>query len=386
MEVKMKKVLIVSSVASMIDLFNMNNISILQKMGCHVDIACNFDDGNITSSERIKEFKEILDSKNINFFNIPIPRNITSIRKILISYELLYNIIKNNKYDMVHCHSPIGGVITRIATKKYNSIEEKRLNVIYTAHGFHFYKGAKLRNWLLFYPIEKFLSRHTDCLITINGEDYRLAKSKMKAKNVEYLPGIGINTKSLEKKHIINSPNEENFTLVSIGQLSQRKNHEIIIKSLAEIKDPTIFYNIIGIGELELYLKKLVEELELNNQIKFLGFQKNVSQFLTKSDCFVFPSIQEGLPVSLMEAMATPLPVICSKIRGNVDLIDNNLGGFLIENGDINEYIFAIKKLKEDYKLRVEFSEYNRKKIKKYDVDVIDSLMEKIYRKYLFSI
>lgn len=374
----MRKVLMVASVASMIDLFNMNNIKILQDMGYSVEVACNFQEGSITSQERINNFKEELESKNINYYDIPIPRSIAKIKKITESYLKLKKIINDNKYELIHCHSPIGSVISRICAIRYR---KKGLKVIYTAHGFHFYKGASIEKWLIYYPIEKILSYFTDCIITINQEDYNFSQNKMNAQNVAYIPGIGIDVKKIWSYSIPNR--DEKFTLISVGQLSQRKNHQVVIESIALLKErlniDNIQYLICGLGELDSELKMLVKNLGISQNVVFLGFQENVIDYLKSADCFIFPSLQEGLPVSLMEAMAVPLPVICSKIRGNVDLIDNNKGGILVQPNDIKSISEAIEYMYVNDNIREEFRKYNFEKIKLFDTSIVNKKMFELY-------
>ncbi|MBO1096420.1 glycosyltransferase family 4 protein [Enterococcus casseliflavus] len=374
----MRKVLMVASVASMIDLFNMNNIKILQDMGYSVEVACNFQEGSITSQERINNFKEELESKNIKYYDIPIPRSIVKIKKITESYLKLKKIINDNKYELIHCHSPIGSVISRICAIRFR---KKGLKVIYTAHGFHFYKGASIEKWLIYYPIEKILSYFTDCIITINQEDYNFSQNKMNAQNVAYIPGIGIDVKKIWSYSIPNR--DEKFTLISVGQLSQRKNHQVVIESLALLKErlniDSIQYLICGLGELDSDLKMLVENLGISQNVVFLGFQENVIDYLKSADCFIFPSLQEGLPVSLMEAMAVPLPVICSKIRGNVDLIDNNKGGILVQPNDIKRISEAIEYMYANENIREEFRKYNYEKVKLFDTSIVNEKMFELY-------
>lgn len=377
----MKKVLMVASVASMIDLFNMNNIQILQDLGYTVEVACNFQNGSITSGERVKVFKQELQERNVKYYDIPIPRSIAKVKDIYSSYSSLKKIINDNKYKLIHCHSPIGGAIARIAARRKRKLNS--LKVVYTAHGFHFFKGAKYKNWIIYYPVEKILSSITDCLITINEEDFHLATNKLYAKDVRFIPGIGIDSEAFYNGYDKMKHDSSTFNLISIGQLSKRKNHEIVIRSIARMNNPLINYKIIGIGELESYLKNLVEELGLQNQVSFLGFQENVAKYLSESDCFVFPSLQEGLPVSLMEAMAIPLPVICSKIRGNTDLIENMRGGILVEPSDEEEYIKAIMMLFENRRLCYEYSKFNLWKIKEFDKNVVNKKMVDLYKDIL---
>lgn len=168
----MKKVLILASVASMIDQFNMPNIELLQNMGYNVDVACNFKEGNTCSDEKIEELKSTLKKMNIQCFQIDFARDVTNMGRNIKSLWQVEQLLETNKYEFLHCHSPIGGVVGRVAGKL------KHVKVIYTAHGFHFYKGAPKKNWLIYYPIEKLCSYMTDVLITINKEDYVLAQKK----------------------------------------------------------------------------------------------------------------------------------------------------------------------------------------------------------------
>ena len=348
----MKKALMLSSVASMIDQFNMENIKILKNLGYEVHVLANFSFGNTTSDERTKEFKEELENMGIKVYNVPIPRKITAIKEMISSYKKIKKVCSENNYDILHCHSPIGGVLARFAFKDFR---KKGGKLIYTAHGFHFFKGAPIKNWIIFYPIEKFCSRYTDCLITINKEDYKRAKN-FKAKEVKYVPGIGIDTKKIKdikkNRKILNEFNiKDEVVLVSVGELSNRKNHKVILKALEKVKG-NFKYIICGQGAKKEELIKLSKELNFQEKVEFLGYRQDVKEILKASDIFCFPSKQEGLPVALMEAMASGLPVICSDIRGNKDLIEDKKGGYLLKFYDMDEYSIKIQELIENKFLR----------------------------------
>lgn len=372
----------VASVASMIDQFNMANIKLLQGLGYKVHVACNFEEGNTTNEKRINRFKKELTAKGVDFFQVPIPRKISAVGSIIKAYFQVKRLVEEGDYKIVHCHSPIGSIIARLACKK---ARKKGTKVIYTAHGFHFFKGASAINWLLFYNLEKFFARLTDVLITINIEDYKAA-SKFKAKSIEYVPGVGIDTDNLaeiketkeEIKESLSIP-KESFVLLSVGQLSKRKNHQAIIKALAEINKNDIFYVICGLGELEQELKKLAEDLKVSENVIFTGYRTDVKRLLYGSDCFVFPSTQEGLPVSLMEAMAVGLACIASNIRGNTDLLSKQNSEFLVEVFDVKGYAKAIEKLYEDKLLLAESGSKNAQEVKKFDKKVVNEQMKKIY-------
>lgn len=375
----MKKALMLSSVASMIDQFNMENIKILKSLGYEVHVLANFSFGNTTSDERTKEFKEELENMGIKVYNVPIPRKITAIKEMISSYKKIKKVCSENNYDILHCHSPIGGVLARFAFKEFR---KKGGKLIYTAHGFHFFKGAPIKNWIIFYPIEKFCSKYTDCLITINKEDYKRAKS-FKAKEVKYVPGIGVDTEKIKdikkNRKILNEFNiKDEVVLVSVGELSNRKNHKVILKALEKVKG-NFKYIICGQGAKKEELINLAKELNLQEKVEFLGYRQDVKEILKASDIFCFPSKQEGLPVALMEAMASGLPVICSDIRGNKDLIENKKGGYLLKSYDIDEYSIKIQELIENKFLREEMGNFNLEKIKDFDRKKVNTIMEEIY-------
>lgn len=376
------RVLMVASVASMIDLFNEDNIEILQSLGYQIHVMANFENGNITSNERVKEFKRELSIKGICYTHVPIPRSLYKIKSIIQSYKMIKEEVLSQKYKIVHCHSPIGGVVCRLACRKARKMGTK---VIYTAHGFHFFHGAKLTNWLLFYPIERMCAHYTDRLITINKEDFMQA-SKWNNTKVEYIPGIGIftdkfmvNTNDREMIRSSLGLNSDDFVLMSTGQISKRKNQEVVVKSLSRINNPHVKYLIVGKGELEEQLKELAKELKVEKQVVFTGYRKDICNLLHAVDLFVFPSLQEGLPVALMEAMASGLPVVCSRIRGNTDLIVNGQGGYLVSPRDINGFSNAIKILMENPNERQEMSKMNMKTIENFDIIPVRKKMTDIY-------
>ena len=373
------KVLILASVASMIDQFNMNNIEILKRLGYEVHVACNFNEGNTCSVDRIKRLKEKLKFMNVSFFQIDFTRSVFNIRQDIIAYQQVKKIVMFNQYKFIHCHSPIGGVIGRMVCKNLNT------ECIYTAHGFHFYKGAPLKNWILFYPIEKYLSKYTDVLITITTEDFIRAKTKMKMKKVVYIPGVGVDIDRIgfltqNKKELLeNNLDKADIILLSVGELNRNKNHEVVIRSIKKLNNNKIHYLIAGTGVLGDYLHKLIIELGLENQVHILGFRNDIIEIMSIADIYIHPSFREGLSLSIMEAMASGLPCIVGNIRGNKDLIDESKGGFLISVSSEDEIIDRINKLCHDKNLIRKMGEYNKIKIKSFCTDEINKKLEEIY-------
>lgn len=380
---RQKKALMMASVASMIDLFNMDNIRILQSLGYEVQVAANFAFGSITSQERVEAFRQELEEAGIKTWDIPVPRSIGDWKNISRSYQMLCGLCDREQYSIVHTQSPIGGVVGRLAARR---LRKKGSHVIYTAHGFHFFDGAPKKNWLLFYPVEKFLSRYTDILITINQEDYKRAQ-KFHAKNVCYVPGIGVDVDRFgqvsDERDRLRAEfgfSEQDFVVMSVGQLSRRKNQETVIRAMAQIPDERILYLIVGQGEMEEKDRELIRELGLQKRVILAGYRGDIDQLLHMADGFVFPSLQEGLPVALMEAMAAGIPVICSKIRGNTDLVTDGQEGRLADPLDVAGFSEAIMELKEYPKLRESYSRNAKEKIQGFAIGRVHEEMEQIYR------
>ncbi len=372
--------LMLASVASMIELFNSDNIKILSELGYRVDVAANFDSGSVTSQEHVDAYKRKLTENGMKVYHIPIPRELSKISEMWKSYWIIRKLVDKKNYDIVHCHSPIGGVLCRLACI---NARKRGTKVIYTAHGFHFFKGAGRKAWLVYYPAERFCANFTDVLITINKEDYKAAR-KFKAGKTIYVPGIGIHVESIQNC-IINRKKirsgfgyqESDFVFMSTGQLSVRKNHEAVIRALGQIKDQRVKYLIAGFGELEEYLRKLVRALELEKRVIFAGYRSDVKELLHAVDAFVLPSIQEGLPVALMEAMAAGLPVVCSRIRGNTELIENGIGGYLADCHSADQFAKAMRRIANMDSCQMGI--HNQEAVKKYDSRIVNIRIRDIY-------
>ncbi|PLR85416.1 glycosyltransferase family 4 protein [Bacillus sp. V33-4] len=364
----MKKILIVSTVSRQFYLFEQGNIEVLKSLGYEVHTAANFNDAN-----------ERLNSLDIIRHHIVIERSPFS-KKNIKAYRQLKKLMKSENYDAVHCHSPVGGVLARLATKAVGISP-----VIYTAHGFHFFKGAPLLNWLVYYPVELVLSKLTDVLITINEEDYRVAQ-RFKAKNVIYIPGIGIDTNKFNQVLIDRGKKREELgisndtvVLLSIGEMIKRKNHETALRALSKINGQNFLYLICGTGKLEGYLRNLANNLGIEDKVRFLGFRNDISEICIDSDIFLFPSYQEGLPVSVMEAMSAQLPIVCSAIRGNIDLVENGKGGYVLQPDDVDGFSVRLQELMSNAQMRKRMGRSNAEVVKKFDTTVVKEKMSKLY-------
>ena len=295
-------------------------------------------------------------------------------------YKKLKSIMDEGGFSVIHCHTPVGGVVGRLAARK---ARKKGTRVIYTAHGFHFYKGAPIKNWLLYYLAEKFCSYFTDVLITINKEDFALAQRKMKAKCVEYVPGVGVDLEKFSKSTFDKAAKrrqlgipEDAILLLSVGELIPRKNHETSIRAIADVN---AYYIIAGDGELRQQLQKLIDELVVGDRVKLLGYRNDVDDLYRASDVFVFPSFQEGLPVAVMEAMASGLPCVASHIRGNTDLLEDTEREFLCEPDNIMEYSEKLKILLQNDQLREKIGQDNMNTARKFGMEAVGNKMRNIY-------
>lgn len=358
-----RRILIVCTTDSMIWNFLVPHIRYLQARGFVVECAC-----SITG----EYFSKLKSSYDLIMHKIPFQRFPFSMDNLFAFFRLKKLLVERG-INIVFCHEPVGGAIGRIAGKICNC------KVIYMAHGFHFYKGAPKRNRLYYY-IEKWLSKYTDCLITINEEDYEAAK-QFKANKVIKINGIGVDTTLFKRdrndiylRRELNIASDE-LILLSVGELIPRKNHIAVIDALNLLKNPKIHYVIAGEGPLRGILWNKIAEYHLEDNIHLLGYRRDINKLCNSVDIFVLPSIHEGLSVALMEAMACGLPIIASRIRGNIDLIDDGKGGLLVTYDDLDDYIKAIRRLVCDKNLRRMFGVFNTNRVKDYDiVNVLDQM------------
>lgn len=372
----MKKVLFVATVVKThIMEFHIPYLKMFKEMGWETAVAARNDYEN--PADCVIPYCD-------TYYNIPFERNPLKPGN-LKAYKELKHIIDEGEYDIIHCHTPVGAMLTRLAAKQ---ARKQGTKVFYTAHGFHFYKGAPAINWILYYPVEKWLSRYTDVLITINKEDYERAKT-FKAGKVCYVPGVGIDLKKFnvgyvnkEQKRKEIGVSADDFVLLSVGELIPRKNHEVVIRALSVLKQLDklnhIEYVICGRGAYETDLKKLAEGLDVADHVHFLGYRNDISEICNCADLFVFMSHQEGLPVALMEAMACGLPAVCSNIRGNTDLIEDGVTG-LLANNTPEEVAESISEMKSDTALRNRVASAALQKIKQFDLSSVEDEMSKIY-------
>ncbi len=390
----MKKALLVTRVSGFIPQHEMNNVKILQKMGYEVHYATDLNTVVYGKDNSRLDNTGII-THQIDFVRSPFSGEVKK------SYMQLKQLMLSEDFDLIHCHMPMSGVIARLAAKKVRNENGRLVPVLYTAHGFHFFKGAPLKNWL-YYPVERYLARYTDRLILINHEDYKRAKKFPIRGRAEYVPGVGIklsennNNNSMDGSqkaayiyNIIGKRiNPDTKILVSIGELSKRKNHLLLVEMMAELADLDIICIIGGSGSEEKVLRKRVYELHLDKKVFLIGYVNDVQTLMSASDCFILTSFQEGLPVVVMEAMAAGLPIIASRIRGVTDLIEHAKGGYLVHSFEPEDFAVKVRRMftEKDRKSAVprdvrrkQMGSWNRERVKKFSKDVVEKRMWDIY-------
>lgn len=377
----MKKVLILTTISGFLTQFEMNDVQILKEMGYEIHYATNFRHP-VYDIDQDKLLEE-----GIRLYPIDIEKSPIHIVRNIRAFRQLCRIIREENISLIHCHNPIGGVLGRMVAL---ACGRKKLKVIYTAHGFHFYKGAPFLSWLIYYPVEALLASITDCLITINREDYECAKHFpfSKRRLTIQIPGVGVKTerfskdcKSRDEMRSRLKIRTDDFYILSVGEINRNKNHEVILKAIAMLQDSRIHYGICGKGEQDAELLKLAEKLGISEQFTLFGFRNDIPDMLQCADCFAFPSKREGLGIAAIEAMAGGIPLITSDCRGTREYMVNGFTGFICFQNSPSEYAKAIKRLMTDQKLRRQISFVCREMAAQFDLSETDKIMRKVYAK-----
>lgn len=377
-----KNILITATTASMIEQFNLHNISILQHLGATVHVATNFlRPGTITKSLS-NRLEEKLTDMGVYCHQVDFQRGIGTHQANKRAFNQLRLIIKKNHITGIHAHSPLGGIIARRVAHKMG------IKVIYTAHGLQFFKGSPLKNWLIFYPVEWYYAHWTDALVTINTDDFKVAKH-LPATHHYYIPGVGTDIKrilaiSSQQRSALRRQTrkklgvrDDEYLIISIGELSKRKNHATVLKVIKKLNNPKIKYVIAGIGAEKEHLINLIHELGLQRQVQLLGYISNLDGLYFAADLNVFISTREGLGLGGLDGIAHGLYMIGNAKTGMKDYVTNpNIGVLIDSPTDTAEIAAEIKKAMADQRRVTDFDS-----LIKFDHSNVDQQMTAIYRK-----
>ena len=378
----MKRILI-SSTDVMMYLFLLPHLKYLANNNYHIDVACS-SAGEYKSEGYEKIISDQL-PKNSRYFHISSERSPYSSGNAK-GYRQLRSIIKDNDYDLVWTNEPVMGVITRLAASKFR---KNGLKVLYLAHGYHFFKGAPILNWM-YYPVEKFCSYLTDLMVMINFEDFEFTKRHFSGNQVRHIDGIGFDVAKYndvcvdvaEKRKELGVGSDD-ILVLSAGELMTRKNHEAMIEAVALANDPRIKYIICGIGDRLEFLKELADNLEISGSVSFIGLRYDIPELLKAADIFAHPSRREGLGIAPLEAMASGLPIVTSNIQGIKDYSVNGLTGFSLEPNDIKGFSSAICALADDAELRKKMGAHNIQAVKKWSIENSTSQVKEIIQDFI---
>ena len=364
-KILMKKLLITSTELMMIQ-FLVSHVKYLSENGFRVEIACSEVGG------RMEDVRNALEGVVDAIHVLRLERSPVSPRNFL-GYQDLKKLLAKNHYDIIWTNEPVMGVVTRLAANKYR---RRGTKVLYMCHGFHFYKGASLPNWVLFYPIERLMSRFCDMIVTINHEDEARAKT-FHCPRVEYIHGIGVNTERLHKRNEQSDIraelglSEDDFLVLSVGELNENKNQQVIIRAVAQLRDPKIHYLLCGKGDQQEKLESLAKELGIADNVHFLGYRKDVVDVCCQCDVFAHASKREGISVASLEAMYCGLPLVMSRVRGAEDYLTDGESGFLRDADDAGGFAEAIIRLKADAKLCKQLGAANHESVLAYCLEQV---------------
>lgn len=373
----MNKALIITTNSGFVPQFEMNDVKILEEKGYEIHYASNF------HKPVYRMDRDALIKRGIRLHHIDIEKSPVRIGANMKAFGQIKKIMKQEQIDLVHCHNPLGGVLGRMAAGC-----GRKPVVIYTAHGFHFYRGAPKRNWILYYTAERFLARCTDILITINQEDYENAGKFHLKKNgrIERIRGVGVDTGRFypnkkikrEKRKELGIP-EQAFHIVSVAEINRNKNQQIILRAMARLKNMNIYYSLCGNGEDAESLKAFAHSLGLEKRVKFLGYRTDVEEVLQTADCFAFPSVREGFGIAAVEALACGIPVIAADNRGTREYMKDGVNGLLCRPYDAEGFARALRVLYEEPDYRFRMAASCRESILPYALTAVDKDMRRIY-------
>ena len=373
-----KKALIVASAGGFLPQFEMGNARLLQSMGYEVYYAANLDNPVYPFDAAA------LEAEGFRLISIPAAKHPAHVRKNYRAFRILRRLIDTEGITLVHCHNPVSGMVARLAAR----FSRTRPKVIYTAHGFHFFRGAGWKAWALYGTAERVLARMTDCIITINREDtanaerFHLRDGGMRVQ----IPGIGVSTdrfapnpeRGAEMRRELGIPANA-FHIVSASELNRNKNIETVLRAIARCGDPDLRYTICGCGPLEMQLRGLIRSLGLEGQARLAGVRDDMDAVLCSADCFTFSSLREGLGMAALEALSSGVPVIAADNRGTREYMRDGGNGIVCAPESAEEFAAAIRRLKADPETRRAMGLRGRETAMEFSKERTAAIMRTVY-------
>ena len=370
----MKRVLLVASVQSHIAQFHRPLIKVLNESGYEIHVA---------ARNNLGEKNGLAIHGVDRIYDLPFQRNPLDPRN-LKAYIELRKLLRSESYDFISCNTPAAGVSARLAAR---DVRKQGTKVYYTAHGFHFYKGAPKINWLLYYPIERLMAHFTDTLITITKEDYRLAKPNFRT-NVAHIHGVGADA----GKFLSVSPEDnrnfrreqgydERFVILCVGELNRNKNQRTVIDAVKKVSEtyPEVLLLLAGNGPTDDELREQIESLNMKDHAGMLGYCTDLEKYTNACDILVSASFREGMPLNIMEAMMCGKPVAASLNRGHRELVRQGRTGFLFRADDADALAGLIERLINDSALRRQLGEFGRRAVEPYLNRNVEKELKSIY-------
>ncbi len=382
-----RQILILTTTRDFLGKFETENVKILKEMGYSVHYAAN------TAEQSDLFDKDEIEKLGVHLHHIDIERSPYMLRNNRRAFLQLIELVRRHKIRIIHCHTPVGGVLGRLLGRYFR---KDGIKVFYTAHGFHFYHGAPWINNSIFYWVEKLLARYTDILVVINREDYK-SGGRFRLRDggkLYHIPGVGLDMKKFcilseeerQKNREAFGIGPDKFFLVSVGEINGNKNQGVILKALALMRDrgqdiSDVVYGICGDGYFRERIERQVRELKLEDHVKIFGYRRDIPGMLGCADMSVFPSKREGLGMAALESLAMGIPVAASDNRGTREYMEDGCNGYLCDHGDPESFIRGIEKIRNmDEAQRERMKIRCRESAARFDKRYTGRIMRAVYR------
>lgn len=328
------------------------------------------------------KFEDEVIKNNIPFHSVELPKILRT--KYLKNLELIY---LHEKFDIIHSHGGVAGFYGRILKKHHPEIK-----AVHTIHGIHYINSGNIIRRNVSKTIEQYLVQFTDRTICETHNDFLTAvKNKIaEVSNTDIIPnGIDISKfANLKKdKNLITELgfNEHNFIIGNISRFDEQKNQKLILQAAYYLirKYPQVRFVFVGSGHYLQQMKDLARESNIDEYVVFAGEQEDLKRYYSIFDLFVFPTLWEGMPYVLLEAMASRLPIICSRIPNLLEVIKPDFSAFVIDPMDMDDLFRKISALYQSKELREEIAQNAMIESTQYDESEVIPKIDNVYNEVM---